>query len=356
MLIDTTLREGAQMFGVRLAFDDRRELAMALHAVGIEEIEAGWIGCPDLKDFCQWSGPRLGASVISIWSRCREDDVARAAALGVKRINIGVPASDEHRRKRLGVSRRALVRRMTDVVTAARSHGMEVSVGLEDASRTPKRLLTRLALAAEDAGAFRVRLSDTVGVWTPAKTMRTVDALRSVLAIDLAVHCHNDFGMGTANAVSALEAGADWADGSLLGIGERSGLAATEQLAAHSALAAKTSRYNLEGLAHACERVAELARLQILRNTPVVGSDIFSCETGLHLHGMKRDVELFEPYDPARVSGTRRLGFGQKSGAASAGDWLNHALPAEIVFMERAASSRPESTLRLTEIMEPTRN
>lgn len=312
MLIDTTLREGAQMFGVRMKDSDRKDIALALSAAGIEEIEAGWIGLEELEPFCEWSGHRLGGSTISAWSRCREDDILRAAALGIRRINIGVPASDEHRAKRLNISRRALMRRMALTIDTARSHGMEVSVGLEDASRTPQRLLTRLALCAEDAGAFRVRLSDTVGMWTPQAVMRTVSALRKVLVIDIAAHCHNDFGMGTANAVCALEAGADWADGSLLGMGERSGLAATEQLAASIELQGKAGKYALEGLRSVCAQVAGLAGVAVNRNRPIVGEDIFSCETGLHLHGMKRSFSLFEPYGPEKVAGTRRLGFGNK--------------------------------------------
>lgn len=314
MLIDTTLREGAQMFGVRMGLEDRQTVVMGLSGMGVDEIEVGWAGLEELEALCRWSGRKLGGSAISVWSRCRESDVIEAARIGAGRINIGVPASDDHRRKRLDISRRALTGRMKAVVSLARSYGMEVSIGLEDASRADAKWLRKLALAAENAGAFRVRLSDTVGIWTPVKAMKAVSALRERLVIDIAVHCHDDFGMGTANAVAALDAGADWADGSLLGIGERSGLAATEELAGYFELIETSGNYRMEGVAPLCARIAQLADLPVPRNKAMVGNDIFACESGVHLHGMARDTSLFEPYAPESVRGSRRFGFSAKSG------------------------------------------
>lgn len=314
MLIDTTLREGAQMFGVRMGLEERQTVAMGLSCMGVEEMEVGWAGLEELEAFCRWSGRRLGKSAISVWSRCRESDIIEAARIGAGRINIGVPASDEHRRKRLDITRRALIARMETVIALARSYGMEVSVGLEDASRADAKWLGKLALKAENAGAFRVRLSDTVGIWTPTKVMKAVSELRERLVIDIAVHCHDDFGMGTANAMAALDAGADWADGSLLGIGERSGLAATEELTGYLELIDMSGNYRMEGAAPLCARIARLADLAVPRNKAVVGNDIFACESGVHLHGITRDPNLFEPYSPESVRGARRLGFSAKSG------------------------------------------
>lgn len=317
MLIDTTLREGAQMFGVRISDGDRKELALGLSAMGVEEIEAGWVGQQGLKDFLEWAGPYLGDSAISVWSRCREEDILLAAQSGVRRISLGVPASDEHRRARLNISRSGLVKRLRRMVQLARSHDMMVSVGLEDASRTDVKWLQKLAVAAEDAGAFRVRLADTIGVWNPLGVAELVNRLRPHLVIDMAVHCHNDFGMGTANAVAAMGAGAEWADVSLMGLGERSGLAATEEVAAYMTLRVESARYILENVGSLCGMAARLAGVEVPRNKPVAGRDIFACETGLHLHGMARDPGLFEPYSPDCVSGTRRFGFSEKSGSSA---------------------------------------
>ncbi len=359
MLIDTTLREGAQMFGVRLDVEARRQIALGLAALGVEEIEAGWVGLGEFEAFYRWCGPRLGGAAISIWSRCREDDIREAARLGVRRVNIGVPASDGHRQKRLDLTRQGLLCRMETVFSLARAHGMEVSVGLEDASRAAPEWLVELALAAEHGGAFRVRLSDTVGVWTPVNVMAAVAALRGRIAMDIAVHCHNDFGMGTANAISALGAGAEWADGSLLGIGERSGLAATEELAGYLELMAGARRYTLDGVRSLCKRVAVLADLPLPRNKAVAGDDIFACESGVHLHGMARDPNLFEPYPPDRVQGTRRYGFSAKSGRRLLGGLVGHDAdiePAELLERVGERSGRVGRPLTMQECIKLFRN
>lgn len=315
MLIDTTLREGAQMYGVLFTQEQRKDVVLGLARMGVEEIEAGWVGMDGLPEFLDWSGPRLNSSHMSVWSRCREADLRLAAASGATRVNVGVPASEAHRAKRLGMSRRALLRLMRDNIALARRLGMDISIGLEDISRADRKFALKLALAAEDAGAFRVRLSDTVGQLDALDMAHLVRTFREELVIDIAVHCHDDFGMGTANAVTALRTGADWTDASLLGIGERSGLAATEEVAAYLCLRDKTRNYSLEHVRELCSLVSGVAGVPMPRNKAVAGRDIFACETGLHLHGMAQSPELFEPYAPDAVSGARRAGFGPKSGS-----------------------------------------
>lgn len=315
MLIDTTLREGAQMFGVRMDMEERKRVATDLAFMGVEEIEAGWVGMPTIRSFLAWSGPCFGETTVSIWSRCKEGDIHNAAGLGARRVNIGIPTSDKHRRKRLDTSRQGLLDRITSVVSLARKYGMEVSAGLEDASRADFLWLLEVARTAHAAGAFRIRLSDTVGVWSPLVVSDCVRGLREQIKADIAVHCHNDFGMGTANAMTALQSGADWADCSLLGVGERSGLAATEELAAGLGLIeGGEKRYRLTKVQDTCRYVAGLAELPMPRHKAIVGADIFACESGVHLHGMARDSGLFEPFAPEALGRTRRYGFSSKSG------------------------------------------
>ena len=135
----------------------------------------------------------------------------------------------------------------------------------------------------------------------------------------MAVHCHDDLGMGTANAVTALDVGAAWADVSLLGLGERAGLAATEEVAAW--LAMRRGRpYRLEVLRDLCALAARAAGMELPGHKAVAGADLFTCESGLHAHGLARDPSLFEPFDPSLVGGSeadRRLAVGKKSGRAA---------------------------------------
>ena len=242
MLIDTTLREGAQQFGTRFPQAARRSLVDGLLALGVEEIELGWVGQEGLAELAGWAKKRVhksgAATALSVWTPCREADIRAAADLGLDRVNMGVPVSDPHIELRLGMDRAALQENLARAVLYAKLLGIPyLSVGLEDVSRTGQEAGLAAAGLAQAMGASRIRLADTVGILAPLETARLVELFHQAMGgagrkAALAVHCHDDLGMATANAATALEAGADFADASLLGLGERAGIAATEELAA----------------------------------------------------------------------------------------------------------------------------
>ncbi|MGE4504529.1 MAG: LeuA family protein [Desulfovibrionaceae bacterium] len=317
MLIDTTLREGEQLYGVYFTDRTRRALLLRLHAAGVEEAEVGCVGRAGLAALVEYALERCPGMAVGVWCPCREDTLAQAAALGASHVNVGVPVSDLHLRERLAWTREQLKVRVRNVLAAAARLGIRrISLGLEDATRADAGFVAEVAELARRHGAFRVRLSDTVGHGTPDQ-MRELVAGVAARSVPVAVHCHNDFGMGTANAVTALRAGADWADVSLLGIGERAGIAATEEVAAYLALAAGEADYDVAALRGACRLVSTAADVAVARTRPVTGRDIFRCETGLHVHGIARRPALFEPYDPERVGAERRTALGGKSGRAA---------------------------------------
>jgi len=195
-----------------------------------------------------------------------------------------------------------------------------VSVGLEDISRADADEALDLAETAVSAGAARVRLSDTVGLLTPAATAVLVRRFAEALPVPVALHAHNDLGMATANAVTALEHGAAFVDVSALGLGERAGIAALEQVAAWANLRDKkqqSAAYDLHVLRALCLLAGQSAKTPVARNRPVVGEDIFAAESGIHVHGLLRDPALFEPFAPETVGASRRVGVGAKSGCAA---------------------------------------
>ncbi|MDP3428031.1 MAG: pyruvate carboxyltransferase [Humidesulfovibrio sp.] len=348
MLIDSTLREGAQAFGVYFAPLAKRRMAGILAASGVDEIECGWLGQDGLAEFMGWAranlpAPAQGGPALSVWCPCREADVREAASLGVDRLNIGAPSSAAHRQKRLGLSLAEMRERLLAVVSAARAALVPyISVGLEDASRAELPEALTLARTAVSAGAQRIRLSDTVGVLTPLSTARLVGTFVRELTVPVAFHGHNDLGMATANAVTALECGASFVDVSALGLGERAGIAALEEVAAWLALRCSTIAasatagvttsvttsvtggqssaalaYDLPALRELCRVVATAAHMPLARNKAVAGEDVFAAESGIHVHGLLRDPALFEPFAPEAVGATRRVGVGSKSGGAA---------------------------------------
>ena len=324
MLIDTTLREGAQLFGAYFTMDMKIEIISGLVALGVDEIEIGWVGQDDLHALVKLVRPMIGKTVLSVWSPCRGADIRHAADLNVDRVNIGVPVSDRHIEKRLETNREGLLERLGQTVLTAKLLGIEyVSVGLEDVSRATESFALTAAHLAKDMGASRVRMADSVGVLTPMRTRELVQIFSHELDMDIAVHCHDDFGMATGNAVTALQNGAQYADCSVLGIGERSGIAATEELTTYLTLMEKSHEYQVDILNNLCAFVSQAAGVHIPRTKAIIGTDIFACESGLHAHALSKSPDLFEPYDPNRIGSNRTLAVGGKSGRAAIANALD---------------------------------
>ena len=324
-IIDTTLREGEQAPGLSFTLTEKKAIVAGLVRVGIAEIEAG-IASPmvpylaELVASCRALHPGLA---ISLWGRCRGEDIACAADIRPDILSLSIPVSDLHLEKRLGKNRDWARRSMLAAISEAKQLGLRVAVGFEDASRAERSFLVEMATAAHLQGAERLRLADTVGICSPAQMVELVGLLKQqVPNCELAVHTHNDFGMASANAIAALEAGAGWADATILGLGERTGCARLEELVGYFGLTNRDSSLAPEYLRQLAGYVAERAAVWIEASRPVIGERIFTCETGLHVQGLQRDPRTYEPYPPERVGAERRLLFGAKSGRRAIGDCL----------------------------------
>ncbi|QJB56780.1 pyruvate carboxyltransferase [Pseudodesulfovibrio sp. zrk46] len=361
MLIDTTLREGAQLFGAYFTIDMRETIAAELLKIGVDEIELGWVGMDDMEEFIRRIRPMAGQTALSVWSPCREADIKVAATLGMDRVNIGVPVSDEHIENRLKTDREGLLERLASTVLTAGLLGIKyISVGLEDISRADPEFALKAALLAQDMGASRVRLSDSLGLLKPSEMEELVRTFRDRLDIPLAVHCHNDFGMATANAITALEKGAAFADVTVLGIGERSGVAATEEVAAYLTIKEESHGYQIDRIRPLCGLVASAAGVSIPRTKPIAGKDIFACESGIHAHALSKSPRLFEPYSPDAIGANRTVAVGGKSGRAAVADaleengveWSGQSLPGLVSAVKKLAweLERPLTSVELVEL------
>lgn len=317
-IIDSTLREGEQMPGVCFSQEQRYAIIRQLCQVGVEEIELGVASeknhhLQDLFAFARQAGK--GEQGLGLWCRCRGEDIAFAARCRPDVLSLSIPASDLHISQRLRKDRAWILLTLRQAVGQARALGIPfISLGLEDATRADPAFLCQLAEVAADCGVQRLRLADTVGIGSPALITKMVQMILQRSGIPCGVHTHNDFGMATANAIAALEAGASWIDATVLGLGERSGNCRLEEAVAFLCLQKGVERYQLSLLPQLCRTVSTAAGIAIAGNHPVVGEAIFTCETGLHLHGLTVNPSTYEPYPPDRVGACRTMHFGHKSG------------------------------------------
>lgn len=316
-LIDTTLREGEQTPGVSFSLEQKKRIIDGLVATGVSEIEIGLAsplstGSDVLATYCRTRHPDLR---FSLWSRCHSGDIDNGALLGPDILSLSIPVSDLHIEQKMGKDRRWVECTLIQSVRRARRKGLAVSLGFEDATRANREFLLHLAKLAEHSGVSRIRLADTVGIASPLTIQSLINSLRKVLSVcEIGVHTHNDFGMASANAITALECGAQWADGTILGLGERTGCARLEELVGYLQLNKGVSQLDIASLKVLATEVAQFTNRNISATQPLLGDDIFACETGLHLHGIIANPDTYEPFSPESVGAGRKLIFGSKIG------------------------------------------
>ncbi|MBW2011279.1 MAG: homoaconitate hydratase [Deltaproteobacteria bacterium] len=318
-IVDSTLREGEQAAHVYLDLNEKLRIIELLIDVGIDEIELGIAQKnPEIKKLMKKAKKLDGCPKLGLWCRCLPHDIDETLALFPDILNLSIPVSDIHLKNRLGRDRDWIMRRVGESIRqAGNKTSCYLSLGLEDASRADTEFLEKVCLIAQEEGIDRVRFADTLGIMDPLTMANTITRLKSLLKIDIGVHTHNDFGMATANAVSALSAGADFADVTVNGLGERAGNAALEEIIAFLVKKRGMGKYRLKPLYSLSRYVAEVSHIPIYQKKPVVGEDIFTCESGIHIDGLIKDTSTYEPYDPSEVCLERKFLVGKKAGKNS---------------------------------------
>lgn len=236
-LIDTTLRDGEQAAGLVFSAMEKMAIAIALDKAGVAWIEAGTpvMGPEEAEAMRLILDAGLKATAFS-WNRACARDINASIACGFEFLHISVPVSDLHIYQKLKQSRQWVFEQLSQAVFLARSHGCRVSVGAEDASRSELDQFLELAELSMQLGAERIRYADTVGILEPFAIRNIMQYLTERCPLPIEFHAHNDFGLATANTMSALQSGARYVSVTAAGIGERAGNAALEEVLAVLAL------------------------------------------------------------------------------------------------------------------------
>ena len=318
-LYDTTLRDGEQSVGVVLMPEEKLEIARALDAAGIDRIEAGF---PRVSDD-DWRAVELvvGAGLrAEVWgfSRAVQADVEALVELGVPASVIESPISDA-KLAALGVSREAMLERIRSAVSFAAGAGIEVAFFGVDSSRADLEFYRQAYVTAVEAGAREVVVVDTIGVATPEAAAYLVGQTVDWLGGEIPVHWHghDDFGLGTAAAIAAVQAGATWVQGTINGMGERAGNADLIEVAlALEALYGIPTRLDLTQARTLSRLVQERAGTPLPSWKAVTGDALFTRESGA-VAAQFHDPPAIEPYSSELVGATRGLVLGKKSGIDS---------------------------------------
>jgi len=317
-IFDTTLRDGEQVPGAKLARDQKVEIARQLAVLNVDIIEAGFpASSPGDFESVQAVAKAVKGPVITGLARAVKKDIDTlwdAVKVAKRpRIHTFLGTSDIHIQKKFRADREKILQWCVDTVKYARSLCRDVEFSTEDASRTDFEYLCRTVDAVVKAGATTINIPDTVGYATPMEMADRVRRLKEkVPGLDhaiLSMHCHDDLGMATANTLAGILAGARQAEVTVNGIGERAGNASLEEVV----LALKTRKdifgglttgVNTKEIAKTSRMVSKLMGLPIQRNKAIVGTNAFAHSSGIHQDGILKDRSTYEIIRPEDVGVT----------------------------------------------------
>ena len=318
-LYDTTLRDGEQTVGVVLTPEDKLAIATALADAGVDRIEAGFprVSDDDTRAIRMIVEAGLKAEIWG-FSRAVQADVEALVELGLTASVIESPISDG-KLAALGVSRETMLGRIRSAVSFAVEHGIRVAYFGVDSTRADLGFLRTAYEAAVEAGAAEVVVVDTLGIATPEAAAFLVGDVAERFDHEVPVHWHghDDFGLATAAAIAAVQAGATWVQGTVNGMGERAGNADLVEVAlALEALYGIPTRLRLDRVRKLADLVQELSGTPLPPWKPVTGANLFIRESGA-VASQFHDPPAIEPFASELVGAERGIVLGKKSGLDS---------------------------------------
>lgn len=316
-IFDTTLRDGEQTPGVALTVDEKIQIAQKLNNLGVDKIEVGFPASSkgETESAKQIKSMGLDSTLVGL-SRSLAKDVDAVIDSDLDYIHTFIGTSPLHRDYKLKMSKSEVIQKACDTVEYAKDHGLTVEFSAEDATRTERDFLLEVYSEVISAGADFLDVPDTVGILTPILTRELITDLKDNFKTPISVHFHNDFGLATANTLTAIECGANQAHVTVNGLGERTGNCSLEELvmtlkASYDIdLGLDTTRlYSLSNL------VGRLTGVKMPVNKPIVGANAFAHESGIHVHGILNNASTYEPMSPEMVGHSRRIVLGKHTGA-----------------------------------------
>jgi 2-isopropylmalate synthase len=350
-IFDTTLRDGEQSPGATMTSAEKLELARALAKLGVDIIEAGFpAASPDDLEAVRRIAIEVGnpsdgskAPTICGLARATKSDIDKAweAVREAKhpRIHTFLATSEIHMQYKLKMDREQVVERVIEMVSRAHSLCPDVEFSPEDAGRSDPEFLYIVLEQAIKAGATTLNIPDTVGYTTPdeygaliAGIVKNVPGIENCI---VSVHCHDDLGLATANALAGIQAGARQAEVTINGIGERAGNTSLEEIV--MALHTRRPVFGLitgidtTQITRVSKLVSNYTGIVVPPNKAIVGANAFAHEAGIHQDGMLKHTLTYEIMRPETVGVTRtRLVLGKHSG--------RHALKTRLIELGFALS------------------
>jgi len=332
-IYDTTLRDGTQGEGISFSSADKIRIAERLDAFGVHYIEGGWPGSnPKDMEFFELAGQRQfkHAKIAAFGSTrrakttCAQDaQIQTLEKAGTPVVTMFGKTWALHVTEVLRTTLEENLAMIADSVRYFKQAGKEVIYDAEhffDGYKDAPEYALATLQAAQDAGADMLVLCDTNGGTMPAEIGRIVTAVRQKLKCPIGIHTHNDSGVGVANALAAVEAGATQVQGTLNGYGERTGNCNLTTVVPCLALKMGVACIPKEKVRHLRELsnfVDDLANVRPDIRQPFVGASAFAHKGGMHVNAVEKLARSYEHLEPEAVGNRRRVLVSDLSGRSN---------------------------------------
>ncbi len=346
---DCTLRDGEQAPGVFFTTEEKLAIADLLDEAGVNILDAGMpsVSREERETLAALVAQNYRARVAAT-VRALRLDIDLALDCGVREVFLFMPVSPQHLKHKFGIDLRQAQRRIDEALSYAVDQGLRVHFVAEDTVRADPRQLAPVFDRVAEYGATSIVICDTIGVMNPQTIADYIRTLREKMkrTIPMGIHCHNDYGLGTANTLAAISAGCTLVTSTVNGLGERAGNAAFEEVVcALGDLYGAELRIDKRVLTRLSETVARASGVFLTPTKPVVGFNVFRHESGVHVNGMLKDPSTYESICPKALGRVHELLVGKHSGCGLI----------EARLAAKGIDATPELALRILERIKATK-
>jgi isopropylmalate/homocitrate/citramalate synthase len=323
---DITLRDGEQQAGIIFDKEDKIKISRMLDEAGVSRIEVGLPAVSEAEKDTVKSVAKLGLDAkIFSFARCMKRDVDLALDCDVDGVVMEIPSSDHLLKYGYGWTVQKAIDLSVEATKYAGEHGLHVAFFTIDSTRAKFETFWNIVNTVANEGHMdSYVLVDTFGVSTPEAITHLVSELKKRINKPIEVHCHNDFGLGVANSIAGILAGAEIIHTTVNGIGERNGNAALEEVtAALEVLYSIKTEVNISKLRELSKLVEELSTIKMPPQKPIVGDGTFTTESGIiaswwdRASKANKPLEVY-PLNPEIIGFDKvQIALGKKSGKPS---------------------------------------
>ena len=335
-VFDTTLRDGMQVEGVSATVEDKLRIAEQLDYLGVHFIEGGWPGAnpKDIEFFARARKElKLSTSTLVAFGSTRrplgkvDDDATLRNLIEAETSSVCIVAKawDYHVEHALQTTLEEGLAMVGDSVKFLSGHGRRVLVDMEhffDGYKNNPEFSLRVLESAIMSGATHVVLCDTNGGSLPSEVLSIVAAVKKHIGSDatIGIHCHDDTGCAVANSLAAVDSGARHVQGTLNGLGERTGNTNLTTVIPNLQLKLGYEclpEGRIERLTAVSNHVAEVLNRPLNPQAPYVGASAFAHKAGLHVSAISRAKDAYEHIAPELVGNGTRFLVSEMAGRAT---------------------------------------